>query len=75
MTTLKGLLALTKTAMAAQEAMEKASRARASLPIGSSRAKVTTANARHASACEAYDRARDRLLEAIAKGLAYHSDY
>jgi len=34
----------------------RASEARRALPAGSSRARVTTANARYATACEAYDR-------------------
>lgn len=40
----------------AQEASLRASKARASLPAGSSRAKVTTANARWSSAAEERDR-------------------
>ena len=45
------------------KASEKACRARGALPPGSSRARVTTANARWARAAEA----RDRVQEMVAK--------
>lgn len=48
-------------------ASAKACSARAALPPGSSRARVTTANARWASAAEARDRCQERIeaLEAV----------
>ncbi|NIO76642.1 MAG: hypothetical protein GTN69_12350 [Armatimonadetes bacterium] len=55
--------------------MQRASDARRALRPGSSRARVTTANARHATACEAYDRARDVLQELCGEAvtdLEYH---
>ena len=50
------VMRLTRELAAAQAASDKASRARAALPAGSSRAKVTTANARWARAAEHRDR-------------------
>jgi hypothetical protein len=43
----------------AQRASDKASRARANLPAGSSRPRVTTANARWAMAAEERDRVKE----------------
>ena len=40
-----------------KKAVERTSEARRKLPPGSSRARVTSANAKWARACEAYDRA------------------
>lgn len=45
----------------AQRASERAADARAALPMGSSRARVTTANARWRAAAEARDRAEAHL--------------
>lgn len=53
--------------MAAEMKVERTSLARRSLPAGSSRARVTTANARWSTACEARDRLRS---EATDRGLA-----
>lgn len=47
----------------AQRACDKACAARAALPAGSSRAKVTTANARWMSACEERDRREQALRD------------
>ena len=52
---------LTVTERKAQAASERAMDARGALPPGSSRARVTTANARWASAAEHRDRVRDAL--------------
>lgn len=52
--------------LAAHEAAARACDARSALPPGSSRAKVTSANARWASAAEE----RDRLFAALPKDLA-----
>lgn len=49
-----------------------ASEARRALPAGSSRARVTTANARHASACEAFDRAIRDIANALGATGAAH---
>lgn len=65
-----------RAALKARKAMQRASNARHALPPGSSRARVTTANARHATACEAYDRYRDALLALCAEAdddLEYHA--
>jgi len=56
------LTVLRRRLSAAQRASEKASARRRSLPVGSSRARVTTANARWMRAAEA----RDRLAAAVA---------
>jgi hypothetical protein len=50
---------------AAQKASEKAADARASLPTGSTRAKVTTANARWANAAEDRDRKKAAYIAAL----------
>jgi hypothetical protein len=66
--------AITKT-IQLQKAMIRASSGRSSLPSGSSRARVTTANARHANACEAYDKQRDHLIALMQRAinsLDYH---
>lgn len=49
---------------AAKAKMERASQRRRDLPPGSSRARVTTANARWATACEAYERLLSEQAEA-----------
>ncbi len=58
------LRTLARDLEAAELAMLKASAARAALPAGSSRAKVTTANARWSTKCEQRDRVEDRLVAA-----------
>lgn len=58
-----------------QKSMKRASAARAALPPGSSRARVTTANANHANACEAYDKRREFLISLMKRAiesLDYH---
>ena len=76
MVTLKELHDMIKKTIDAQKRMNKASFARWSLPPGSSRARVTTANANHANACERYDRFREQLMtlleRAKGEGLDYH---
>ena len=47
--------------LAAYRASEKASKARQALPVGSSRARVTTANARWSNAAEYRDRLEAQL--------------
>lgn len=54
---LEDVLAAAKRALAARKALERASDARRALPPGTPRGRVTTANARHARAAEAYDTA------------------
>jgi hypothetical protein len=56
----------------AQRASEKASAARAALPPGSSRARVTTANARWMRAAEHRDRILAQLEAARAGSRAEH---
>lgn len=46
-----------------------ASEARFRLPVGASRSRVTTANARWATACEARDRREHELLKEAASGV------
>lgn len=53
----------------AQRASTKASEARAALPAGSSRAKVTTANARWMRASEERDRKEDALVQALRNAI------
>ncbi len=56
---------------AAEKAVERTSEARRKLEPGSSRARVTSANARYARACEAHDRLwrlREDLREAVRRG-------
>jgi hypothetical protein len=55
------LLALRRDLVRLTRASERACRARAALPPGSSRARVTTANARWANAAEARDRCQERI--------------
>lgn len=57
----------------AQKASAKAAMARLALPAGSSRARVTTANARWARAAEHRDRLARQLL--IAEGLLGEGDF
>jgi len=52
----------------AQLKVEAASARRRDLPAGSSRAKVTTANARWMSACEERDRRKAWALELLTRG-------
>lgn len=59
--------ALRKKLDAAEKKSLKAMEARRALPAGSSRARVTTANARWMTACEARDRALAAYIEALAK--------
>lgn len=62
--------ALTKARKALADAQAKSDRAveaRAALPAGSSRARVTTANARWMRAAEARDRAQE-LVDRLEKG-------
>lgn len=47
----------------AERALEKASKARAGMPPGSTRARITTANARWSSAAEHKKRIQDKLDE------------
>lgn len=54
---------------AAQKASEKAAEARAALPAGSTRAKVTTANARWANAAEDRDRKEAAYIAALTAEL------
>ena len=49
---------------AAEAKAARASERRRALPAGSSRARITTANARYATACEARDRALRAVEEA-----------
>lgn len=56
---------LRRKLQAAQEKSDKATTARRMLPPGSSRAKVTTANARWSRAAEARDRAQNALDDPI----------
>ena len=58
------LRTLARDLEAAELAMLKASAARAALPAGSSRARVTTANARWSTKCEQRDRCEARLVAA-----------
>lgn len=58
------LRTLARDLEAAELAMLKASSARAALPAGSSRARVTTANARWSTKCEHRDRVEARLVAA-----------
>lgn len=58
------LRTLAKELEDAELAMLKASAARFALPGGSSRARVTTANARHSTKCEHRDRVEARLVAA-----------
>lgn len=58
------LRTLARDLEAAELAMLKASAARAALPAGSSRARVTTANARWSTKCEQRDRVEARLVAA-----------
>ena len=55
---------LRKRLVAATKAAERASEARRALPPGSSRARVTTANARWAARCEERDRIMAQLEQA-----------
>ena len=50
------LRAIDRELLLLQRQVERASEARRKLPAGSSRAKVTTANARWSRLCEAHDR-------------------
>lgn len=59
---------LRRELVAAQKRSDKLAMARAALPIGSSRARITTANARWSSAAEARDRAQKELDDALAGG-------
>lgn len=53
---------------------EKASKARRALHVGSTRARVTTANARWAIKSEAYERSRKILVRAIEEFLYTKND-
>lgn len=61
------VIRLAKAYETAQAKSEAASRARAALPPGSSRARVTTANARWAQAAEARDRRQEAFLDLCAR--------
>ena len=63
----RDLIRLAKAYEKAQAKSEAASRARAALPPGSSRARVTTANARWAQAAEARDRRQEQFLDLCAR--------
>ena len=52
--------------------MVKASEARRSLPPGSSRARVTTTNARWANACEAFERSISDIAGTLGASGAEH---
>lgn len=62
------ILSLAKTLVAAQKRVEVASDARRALPAGSTRARVTTANARWAAAAETRDHAEAALTTAVTGG-------
>lgn len=62
---LRALAALMRELAAAHDASDKAMDARASLPPGSSRAKVTTANARWTALAEERERLGDKLRGAL----------
>jgi hypothetical protein len=62
------LLALRRDLLRLTRSSERACRARAALPPGSSRARVTTANARWACAAEARDRCQERIEALEAEG-------
>jgi len=62
----KDIARLAKLYAQAVEQSERASDVRAALPIGSSRARVTTANARWMSAAENRDRIMNSLVKAMA---------
>lgn len=62
---LRALAVLMRELAAAHDASEKAMIARDRLPAGSSRAKVTSANARWAAAAEERGRLGDRLRGAL----------
>jgi hypothetical protein len=53
----------------AEHKVHRASEARRALPPGSSRSRVTTANARYATACEARDRTQSELVEHLRREL------
>ena len=61
----KRLSALVRDLERAADKQVRASRARAALPPGSSRARVTTANARHKSACEAVERLLAEIRDSL----------
>ena len=61
---------LERALAAAQERSERAMDARMRLPPGSSRARVTTANANWSRAAESRDRLRDLLDAALAERAA-----
>lgn len=63
----KVILSAAKELVKAEEAVEKASNARGDLEAGSSRARVTTRNARLNSACEARDRIVHDLHVAVVR--------
>lgn len=64
-TVYKELAEIARLLVDCQSKVEKASERRMSLPPGSSRAKVTSANARYMAACENRDREHDILLAFI----------
>ena len=66
----KRVSALVADLARAEAKLEKASLARMHLPSGSSRARVTTANANHARAAEHRDRVQERL-EALGVTVPY----
>ena len=66
-TTLDCVLTLAKEMKRAERDVTRTSEARRRLPIGSTRARVTTANARWASACEERQRLWDEM-ESLVPG-------
>ncbi|MCB9507993.1 MAG: hypothetical protein H6697_10040 [Myxococcales bacterium] len=64
----QAILAAAKNLVAAQKATEKAGAARHALPPGSTRARVTTANARWASQAEERDRCEAALVTLVNGG-------
>lgn len=59
-----GARELDRQLQAAEKKVTRASEARFRLPAGSSRARVTTANARYMTACEHRDRIERALIQA-----------
>lgn len=68
----KRLSALVRELERAADKQVRASRARAALPPGSSRARVTSANAKHGRACEAVTVARKTLMDALVASVGVH---
>jgi len=65
--TLRELRDAVNLCLAELQTRDRASDARRRLESGSSRAKVTSANARWATKCEAYERTRKSLIERMRR--------